>query len=178
MPYSEGFRAQVIRKLATPGGPSATALAKEIGIPQSTLSRWLRRAGTFGETLASTSTPKERPMTAKRPQDWSAEEKLAVVVEAAAIAESELGAFLRARGLHQAQVQEWRQRLLSSLSGNTPAGGKTSPADARRIRELERELARKDKALAETAALLMLKKKAQAIWGDEDAPTPAKNGSK
>ena len=47
---------------------------------------------------------------------------------------------------------------------------KKSP-EARRIRELEKELRRKDKALAETAALLVLKKKANAIWGDEDDDT-------
>jgi transposase-like protein len=98
-------------------------------------------------------------MTAKRPQDWSAEEKLAAVIEAASVAEGELGAFLRTRGLHQAQLQEWRQRLLASLSARPAGGAKRSQAEARRIRQLEQELTRKEKALAEAAALLMLKKK-------------------
>ena len=117
-------------------------------------------------------------MTAKRPQDWSAEEKLAAVIEAASVAEAELGAFLRARGLHQAQLQEWRQRLLASLSERPAGAAKRTRAEARRIRQLEHELTRKEKALAEAAALLMLKKKARAIWGDEDEPTPAPSGSK
>jgi len=48
--------------------------------------------------------------------------------------------------------------------------------DVKRIRSLEKELRRKDKALAETAALLVLKKKVQEIWGDEDENTTRRNG--
>jgi transposase len=52
---------------------------------------------------------------------------------------------------------------------------KASSAESKRIKELERELRRKEKALAETAALLVLRKKADALWGDEDASTESKN---
>ena len=116
-------------------------------------------------------------MAAKRPQDWTAEEKLQVVVEAAAEPETELGAFLRRQGLHEAQLQQWRQQVLAALEQRTTRTSKKSTPEARQLRELERELARKDKALAEAAALLILKKKAQAIWGDEDDTTGSKNGS-
>jgi transposase-like protein len=102
----------------------------------------------------------------KRPQDWSAEEKLAAVLEAASLSEDELGVFLRSRGLHDAQLQQWRDQMLIGLE---PKPFKR--AETKRIQELEKELRRKDKALAETAALLVLKKKAQAIWGDEDDDT-------
>ena len=106
----------------------------------------------------------------KRPQDWSAEEKLAAVLEAAALSDEELGAFLRSKGIHVAQLQEWRELMLSGLN---PASVQRSnkKTETKRVRELEKELRRKDKALAETAALLVLKKKAQAIWGDEDDDT-------
>ncbi len=116
-------------------------------------------------------------MTAKRPQDWTAEEKLQAVIEAAAIPEAELGAFLRRRGLHEAQLQQWRQQVLSGLEQRPTRSSKKPTAEARRVRELERELARKDKALAETAALLVLKKKVQAIWGDGADDTDPKRGS-
>ncbi len=116
-------------------------------------------------------------MTAKRPQDWSAEEKFEVVVEAATVPEEELGAFLRRKGLHEAQLNEWRQMVLSGLGKRSSRSAKARTPEARRVRELERELARKDKALAEASALLVLKKKAAAIWGDEDESTPRKNGS-
>jgi transposase-like protein len=106
----------------------------------------------------------------KRPQDWSAEEKLAAVLEAAALSDEGLGAFLRSRGLHEAQLQQWREQMISGLNPSPMQRGKKAP-ETKRVRELEKELRRKDKALAETAALLVLKKKAQAIWGDEDDDT-------
>jgi transposase len=118
-----------------------------------------------------------RSMTPKRPQDWTAEEKLAVVVEAAALSDEEIGAFLRRKGIHEAQLKEWREIVLSGLEKRPTRFSKKSTTEARRIRELERELARKEKALAEAAALLVLKKKARAIWGDEDDSIATGNGS-
>lgn len=106
----------------------------------------------------------------KRPQDWSAQEKLAAVLDAASLSDEELGAFLRSRGLHEAQLDEWRDQMLAGLEPKAVPGASKAPA-AKRVRELEKELRRKDKALAETAALLVLKKKAQAIWGDGDDDT-------
>lgn len=116
-------------------------------------------------------------MTPRRPRDWSPEEKLNAVIEAQALSEDEMGAFLRRKGLHEAQLQEWRSILLASLQGHPQrTGAKPSAGQTRRIRELEKELDRKDKALAETAALLVLQKKVQALWGDADAPMGKKSG--
>ena len=178
MLYTKGFKERMVRKLAAADGPSATRLAREVSVPQSTLSRWLRQAGSFREDPPDVRlSPGRRPMTAKRPQDWTAEEKLQAVIEAAAIPEAELGAFLRRRGLHEAQLQQWRQQVLSGLEQRPTRSSKKPTAEARRVRELERELTRKDKALAETAALLVLKKKVQAIWGDGADDTDPKSGS-
>lgn len=114
-------------------------------------------------------------MPGRRPQDWTAEEKYAVMIEAASLPDEELGAFLREKGLHQANLKQWRQEMLTALGESKTRPSKPS-AETRRIRELERELARKEKALAEAAALLLLKKKAQALWGDEDGTTAPKKG--
>ncbi len=178
VPYTKGFKASMVKKLAAPGGPSATQLAQEVGVPQSTLSRWLSQAGSFGDGHGAVSpdTPR-RPMPAKRPQDWTAEEKLEAVIAAAAIPEAELGEFLRRQGLHQAQLREWRQQILASLEQRSTRSAKKPTPEARRVRELERELTRKEKALAEAATLLILKKKAQAIWGDGGDDTSPKSGS-
>lgn len=116
-------------------------------------------------------------MTGKRPQDWNAEEKLNILIEAAAVPEETLGAFLRRKGLHEAQLTQWRQAVLLGLEKPSSRAAKKRTPEARRVRELERELARKDKALAEAAAILVLKKKAEAIWGDGDDDTGRKNGS-
>ena len=90
MRYSETFKAKMVQKLADPRGPSAGQLAQEVGVPQTTLSRWLREAGRVGgRDVLLLSDHSRRSMTAKRPQDWTAEEKLNVVIEAAGVAEEE-----------------------------------------------------------------------------------------
>ena len=175
MKYSATFRDTMVRKLADPRGPSANQLAQEVGVAQTTLSRWLRQAGRVNGThVVPTLAPIRRIMAAKRPQDWTAEEKLNIVIEAASVCEEDLGAFLRRRGLHEAQIKEWRKTILSGLEKPPARPSKRSP-EARRVKTLEKELQRKDKALAEAAALLVLQKKVQAIWGDEDDDTAKKN---
>jgi transposase len=113
---------------------------------------------------------------ARRVEDWPPEERLRVVVEAGRLSEAELGAFLRREGLHEATLREWRAAALEGLSPKRTAGSKQKrAADQKRVRELEREIRRKDRALAETAALLVLQKKVQAIWGNGDDDTDPKS---
>lgn len=161
---------------------SAGALAEEVGVSQSTLSYWLRQAAVAGSVLSSASTRDSSEVTMKqapkRPKDWTAEDKLRAVLEAASLTEEEIGAFLRRQGLHETHLRQWRRQMLEGLHGLSPGKAKAAgkSPEAKRIRQLERELTRKEKALAEAAALLVLKKKAQAIWGDEDDDTVGKNG--
>lgn len=173
---------------------SATALSAEVGVSQATLSRWLKGAtvavmtpprdkkkpAAAAPAAPSSSVPSQSATSTKRPQDWSAEKKLALVLEVAAVPPPELGAFLRRKGVHEAQLDEWRaqvtQASVAALQGPSRRERKVASIEARRIRDLERELARKEKALAEVAALLVLKKKVQAIWGDEDDDTALRNG--
>jgi transposase-like protein len=173
MVHSERFKSRMVAKMVGPQAVSANALSGQVGICQPTLSRWLRQARTVPSMTKKSKRSKSRAGT-RRPQDWSPEEKLRVVVESRGLADEELGAFLRKEGLHQAQLDEWLTTARSSLS--VRKGPKKASPESKRIRELERELRRKEKALAETAALLVLKKKAQAIWGDEDDDTEPRSG--
>jgi len=168
MVYSEKFKSRMVAKLVGPHAVSASILAGEVGISQPTLSRWVREARTVSSMAKKSRRPSEKARP-RRPQDWSPEEKLRVVVESRGLSDEDLGAFLRKEGLHQAQLEEWTATARSSLSARK--GAKKASAESKRIRELERELRRKEKALAEAAALLVLKKRAQAIWGDEDDDT-------
>lgn len=169
--YSESFRNRMVEKMTGPRGKSATLLATEVGVPQPTLSRWKREAGTVRRTMSPPDDGKPAPSPTKRPQDWSAEEKWALVTEAATVPEAELGAFLRRKGVHEAQLAEWRAAAMAALQPPSRRERKAANIEKLKIRNLERELKRKEKALAEAAALLVLKKKAQAIWGDEDDDT-------
>lgn len=155
----------MVERMTGEEGISATALAHEVGLVQQTLSRWLREARRLSPMSQNHDTH-SRP----GPRRWSAEEKLQIVLEAASLSDDELGAFLRRHGVHEAQLIEWRTVVMQA-SKEALDGARKPPKNAReakKIKALERELRRKEKALAEVAALLALKKKADQIWGDED----------
>lgn len=165
MRYSSGFKNSMVQRMAGTNPVSANALSQEVGVAQGTLSRWLRAASTLG-----TMSKRKDAVKPKSTRQWTAEEKHRVVVEASSLSEDELGEFLRKKGLHSAQIEEWTALAVAALDTSKPRRRKASP-EAKRTKELERELRRKEKALAEVAALLVLKKKAQEIWGDEDDDT-------
>lgn len=169
--YSEAFKRKVLQRLLMPNGPSANQLSEEVGVAQSTLSRWLRDAATL-EPVTKRRPPRpslNRPVAQKRPDDRSPDEKLQFVLEAGALSEADLGEFLRRHGLHEADLAAWRDAARMGLSSGQ--SGPSRSGEGKRVRELEKELRRKDKALAETAALLVLQKKVRAIWGDGDEDT-------
>ena len=172
MIYTDSFKAKMVQRLSAPNAISAIGLSKEVGVSQSQLSRWLQRARTV--TPMSKDRPSDRVVQASS-DARSASEKVRVVMAAAALGPAELGAFLRREGVHEAEVEQWREAMTTALEGGTtkaPSRG----ADAKRIKELERELRRKDKALAEAAALLILQKKVRELWGDGDDDTDEGNG--
>jgi transposase len=177
MQYSEGFKARMIQKMLDPAPMSGCALSRETGVPQGTLSRWLRRArrvGGMNETSESPASDGKPPR--RRPQDWSAAEKLDAVLQASSLSNEDLGAFLRSKGLHDADLHAWRKTVLTALGGRQRKSRRPSK-ETKKIRQLESELNRKEKALAEAAALLILKKKVQSIWGDEEGSTSGRKGS-
>jgi hypothetical protein len=175
------FKNAMIQKMSGPDAISATALSKQVDVPQSTLSTWLRNAG-VEPSFPFPNKPREHAQmaqnnVAKRPNDWTPENKLKTVLEASSLSDDELGAFLRNKGLHKTHLDQWRSQMLNGLdSRHSRKKARKKSKDAKRIKALEKELNRKEKALAEAAALLVLKKKAQKIWGDEDDPTSGSNG--
>ena len=158
--YSPAFKSRMLRRLIGPSAMSANALAQEVGVPQPLLSRWLRKARTV-EAMASS-----------KKKTWTGAEKLRVVIAARGLSETELGALLRREGVHESDLTAWQTAAEAALTDVRRRAPRS--ADAQRIHALERELRRKDAALAETAALLVLKKKVQAIWGDGDDTTDPK----
>ncbi len=163
--YAAEFKAGIIEKLLPPQNVDVVQLAQESGIPKDTLYSWRSQARRARGLTASPA--------AEAGHRWSSEEKVTVVVETAALNEAELGEYCRKRGRYREPITAWRaacQQANPVVSSPRARPLSEAQADKRRIRDLERELRRKDKALAEAAALLVLQKKAQAIWGDnEDA---------
>lgn len=169
--YSDGFRARMVERMTGPKGRSASALAQEVGITQPTLSRWLREATTVRTVSKKKPKTKRSQPEGRRPAEWAAEEKVRVVMASAAVAETELGAFLRREGLHEDDLVRFRDEVHHAAVVGLTASRKPRSDEQKRIKDLERELKRKEAALAETAALLVLRKKAGALWGGEGEDT-------
>jgi transposase len=163
--YTAAFRVEMIRRMTGPGATSARTLSRETGVGQPTLSHWLREA----RTLPVVSDAKKTSLR-------SPEEKMRLVVASAGLEGEELGAFLRQEGVHEVELRDWRKAMLEGLSGGRPV---PSSSDSKTIKGLEKELRRKDRALAEVAALIVLKKKAQALGllEPEDDDTDGNKGS-
>jgi len=170
--YSETFKTRMISRLTGDDRMSANTLSQEVGVPQTTLSRWLRIASSI-----DTMSKDEKSLTPQSPRDWPIEKKLRVVHEAMSLSDAELGEFLRREGLHEAQLEEMQLAAKDAFCTQKKKKSKKSTPEAKKIKQLEKELARKDKALAEVTALLVLKKKLEAYFlVDEDDDTPKKCG--
>ena len=158
--YSIGFKEKVIAE-ALNSGKTLRLMAEEYGVGYSTLGKWLREDKDSGAQPLSS---KE-----KRPSDWSVEQRYAALLETGQLGEEEIGRWCREHGLHTHQLSRWGQDAMAGTGGKKATA---QQAETRRIREenrsLKKELRRKEKALAETAALLVLKKKAQLIWGEPE----------
>lgn len=178
MLYSETIKARMLRRMLGPRAMSAQALARETGISQSALSKWLREAGSVGSMPEKDEPPRDEPDQATRPprraQEWTAKDKVRAVAETNEIEGGALGEYLRRNGLHREQLDQWRADVEEALE-RPSAKRRRSAAEGKRIKELERELRKKEKALAETAALLVLRKKLNALWGDGDDDTDERN---
>jgi transposase-like protein len=157
-PFSVAFKQKMVQRLTGKDAVSATQLARETGVAQQNLSRWLQEARSL-------------PLMADKPQPvrmWTIEQKARVLADASQLDGEELTAYLEGEGVKRAEYEQWCLAL--------DEGGAASSSTSKRIRQLERELARKEKALAEAAALLVLKKKVDTLYGeDEDDDTNGQN---
>jgi transposase-like protein len=158
--YPEEQKARLIERMLGPQAESVPTLSRESGIPKDTLYGWRQQARRARGI---------RPL--EMSERWSSEQKFAMVVETAVLNEAERSEYCRKRGLYPEHLHSWRRACerANGVHGKAPSRTGNGATDQRRIEALERELRRKEKALAEAAALLVLRKKADAIWDkDED----------
>ena len=160
--YSNEIKETMVTKLCSPGGPSVYKLARESGISQGSLYKWVQ---TFG---------RDRQMgKERRPEDWDADDRLQAVFDAQGLNEQELGEFLRRKGLHSNHIEAWKKEALADASSKKKRGRPAKDPELVAAQDenklLKRDLRRKEKALAEQTAIVILQKKAKALWGkDED----------
>ena len=155
--YSEGFKEQALSKVFSRGDRTVQAVADELNISLHTLKNWMKKP--------VSETPK--PPKAKRPQDWSPEARLAALHESYGLSGEALNAWCREHGLFAHHLAEWKAGFCTP---SQPANDREAASEVRALKaenqRLERELNRKEKALAEAAALLVLQKKVRALLGD------------
>ena len=163
--YSPEERDPVVKRMIPPENAPLVELSKETGISQETLRLWRKAAREKGEAPV--------PGNGRRPANWSPEDKLLAVIATAGMNATELAEYCRSKGLFAAEIKAWKKACLDGQTRREFKEDfdalKEDLAQARKqTKELERELRWKEKALAETAALLTLRKKARAIWGDDE----------
>jgi len=154
--YGQSFKDRAVARLLPPESAAVEMVAREVGIGPGTLQRWREDA-------------QSRPA---RGRAWTAGARFEAVIATAVMPETIKSAWCREHGMYPAELDKWRASATAALA--EPEEARASPQatrqDRKRIKELERDLLRKDRALAETAALLVLSKKVAVIFhkgGDE-----------
>jgi len=153
--YSEKLKESVFKRLAN--GEKVPVLAKELNIPKNTLYTWRTKA------LSGSSA------TSKRTGKWSSKDKFQAILETASLSELESSKYCRKKGIHLKELNSWIKQCQDANDAKLEDPQKleeTLKNEQQKNKELEKELRYKEKALAETAALLVLRKKANAIWGE------------
>jgi transposase-like protein len=150
--YGQAFKDRVVARLLPPHSASVDEVSREVGVGAQTLERWRSDALSMPA----------------RERAWTGPARLDAVIATAAMDEAARSAWCREHGVYPQHLSQWRQHALQALG--EPEEARASPLqtkqDRRRIKDLERELLRKDKALAETAALLVLSRKLEAIFNN------------
>lgn len=160
--YSQEQKEAIIKRMMPPHNESVPQIAKEEGISDVTLYKWRKEAREAGMVV---------PGNGQTSDKWSSQDKFLIVMETFAMNESELAEYCRKKGLYREQIEAWKNVCLQANGQAFEQAKQMNGAlkeEQKRSKQLEKELRKKEKALAEAAALLLLRKKAQAIWGDDE----------
>ena len=162
--YSKEFKDSIIARMLTPNNVSVPDLVRETGIPKDTLYSWRSKARK-GKTSVKSNIHGE----------LSSEEKFNIVLETATLNETELSEYCRRKGIFSQQITTWQENCRQAHGPQTSKTDKATIRDQQKsIKRLETDLRRKEKALAEAAALLILQKKTHALWGAPEGENSVK----
>lgn len=153
--YSPERKAAVIARMLPPHNQSVNQIARQEGIPPKTLYHWRSSAGITEPALSTGE---------NSPREWSQGERFAVLIETAPLSAHAVAEYCRRKGLYPDQIQQWKDSFMQPNQREEKA---TIKKLQKEIQQLNREIARKDKALAEAAALLLLEKKLKALFDEE-----------
>lgn len=160
--YTKEQKEAVVKRMMPPNNESVSQIAEEMGISDASLYKWRKEAREAGGIA---------PGNGRTSDKWNSEDKFLVVMETFSMNELELAEYCRKKGLYREQIDAWKRVCLQANGQAFDQAKQINGAlkeEQKRAKQLEKELQKKEKALAEAAALLLLRKKAQAIWGDPE----------
>ena len=161
--YSKELKESILKRLES-SNESVPRISEEMDIPSSTIYTWIRNKAKKENQQTSRNTNKHS-------SKWSSEDKFHIVLESYTLTEEELAAYCRRKGIYIEDIKVWREQCLkanSNILKNSQQTNEEIKEEKLKNKILQKELRLKEKALAETAALLVLRKKANAIWGDPE----------
>jgi transposase len=158
MSYGRAIKESVLKRVLPPNAESIRSVSVDVRIAEQTIRNWIAKVdqGILGDDVQL------------GPRQLGAPEKFALLLEAAGLKEDERGPWIREKGLHTEHLQLWQQELRDTVAEKSNKDKQDLKDAKKRIKELEKELNRKDKALAEMAALVALKKKLHHILEDSE----------
>lgn len=155
MRYSRSLKMSIMKRIMEPKACSIRSVSRETGVSEAAIYNWKKLAIAGKLDIDSNDIG---------PRFYSAKEKYHLLMSAAKLSDEDLGSFLREHGLHSEHLTLWDQELRNAMTDNLSKKDQQTVQLKKRVRDLEKELARKEKALAETAALLVLKKNSTRLW--------------
>lgn len=162
MAYTRRIKETAIRMMLPPDNRSLSKISETLNIPLGTLKKWRQELRVSGHAAPANDDPADQ---------WSSRDKFLIVVETLNLNEAELSEYCRKKGLFPEQVKEWQENCIQAngdIAGQVAEMMQQDKLMQKELRQVRKELQRKESALAETAALLVLRKKAEAIWGTQD----------
>jgi len=171
--YTEGFKIQAVEKALNRSSEiTLPEMANTLGISRSSLQRWITQSKNNQLETISDNAPSLIPTMKekeKRPQDWSLEERLELIIKSESLSEEDSNKLCRSQGVFSHHIKELKQQFITGMAPSLESKKQVTIKSLRNeIKALTKDLNRKNKALAETAALLVLKKKVNAIWGSDE----------
>jgi hypothetical protein len=158
--YSKELKEGVLSRVTGPKKESVLKVSIDKKINKGTIYKWIKEVelekGLGNSRLSG---------------NWASDEKFHMVLETALLTEQELGEYCRRKGIYTDDIKAWKTQCVNANNSNMEDPKKLKAElkeEKDKYRRIEKELRFKEKALAETAALLVLRKNVQAIWGDQE----------
>jgi len=159
MKYSIGFRHSVLKRVLPPSSQSIASVSRDTGVSEQSIRNWIQKVkdGNLPPTSGELSSLHRNSL-----------EKFNLLLKSRTLTNDELGKWLRETGIHSETLKLWEQEVREMMTDKEKRYKEDLKESKQRIKQLEKDLHRKEKALAEVAALLTLKKKADALWGEKE----------